>query len=252
MVHSSSAEDALISRMIEIYRELIRSRYQYEVLCQSGKLSASISRQMVDDIRNFFLNEVYPDVQKRRSIEQAFEILGSYVHQPAKAMTLLGSMASALFIFGRHLPAAINAGLTTLKSFLDARHLEQTIIKAAREHGINEQATVEDLKQCIVRIPKREIVQFIGDVRDMFILMSNTELLEKTIRIMEMVISKMHSKPHLYPPHEIEGINLGKNILISGLNLFKGLSDTQKTEIARTIYDVEMSFIEELYSTYKN
>jgi hypothetical protein len=251
MHHRSPEEEALITKLIEVYRELIRTRYQYEILLRDGKLPDNVDKKIVDSVRNFFLNDVYPNAEKRKTIETAFETLGNYVNQPAKAMVLFGSMASAVFIFGRHLPAAINAGIITLKSFLDARNLENKILNAAAGSRLDEHLTMEDLQKCIVHIPQNELELFISNVQEMFLLMSNTELLDKTIRIMDMVVDKMKSKPKLYSKSEINGILLGKDILEHGLNIFKGYPDKIKNEIAQTIYNVEMSFINELYSNYK-
>jgi hypothetical protein len=252
-MHDHSAQEtALINKLIEVYRELIRTRYQYDLLLREGMLPRSIDKKMVDAIRNFFLNDVYPDAAKRKTIESAFAVLGSYVNQPAKAIALFSSMASALFIFGRHLPAAINAGIITLKSYLDARHLENKILTAAAQNQLDENLTLEDLKKCIVYIPKEELELFISNVQEMFLLMSNTELLEKTIRIMEKVVNKMKSKPTLYSADEVKGIMLGIDILKHGMEIFKEYPDRTKYEIAQTIYNVEMSFINNLYSNLKD
>jgi hypothetical protein len=251
MYNRHDKEEAFVKYLIDVYRQLISDRYQYESLKKAGVLSDKIDKKIVDSIRTFFLNDVYPDFEKRKHIEEAFETLGSYVTQPAKALGLFGSVTSAIFMFGRHLPAAINAGIVTLQSFVDARHLEEKFIYAAKENFSNVEFTTEEMKQCIVQIPKADLEKFINDVKEMFLLMSNVELLEKTIRIMDMVIDKMKSKPKLYSKQEVEGIVLGRNILVNGLKLFKNYPDSLKKEIAETIYRVEMSYADELYSTYK-
>jgi len=251
MHNLSHKDEVLATHLIEVYRELIHIRYQYDTLKKSGSLTDKVDKKIVDSIRSFFLNDVYPDVKKRKQIEEAFDTLGSYVKQPAKALGLFSSVTSALFMFGRHLPAAVNAGVVTLQSFVDARHLEEKIIYAAKENFKDKHISLDEMKQCIVQIPKEDLEKFINDVKEMFLLLSNTELLEKTIRIMDMVIDKMKSRPNLYPKHEVDGIVLGKNILVNGLNLFKNYPDALKKEIAETIYNAEMSFIDELYSAYK-
>lgn len=251
MSQYSEKEQELINAIVNVYRGLIGSRYEYEVLLAEGKLKKGITPEIVVSIKSFFLNDVYPDAAKRHQIEAAFETLGSYVSQPAKAMGLFGSVTSAIFIFGRHLPAAINAGVVTLQSFLEARKLEHKILDAAKSQFLQADLTEEDMKRCIASLPQKDLETFIKDVKEMFALMSNTELLEKTIRIINMVIDKMKSKPHLYSKEEVKGIELGRNILQSGLDLFKNYDNKLKLHIAETIYDVEMSFIKSLFSTYK-
>jgi len=252
MSKPTEQEQELITAIIDVYRGLIGSRYDYDILLAEGKLKKDISPEIVLSIKNFFLNDVYPDAAKRNQIEAAFETLGSYVSQPAKAMGLFGSVTSAIFIFGRHLPAAINAGVVTLQSFLEARKLEHKILKAAKDNFLQKDLTQEDMKRCIAAIPQQELQAFIKDVKEMFLLMSDTELLEKTIRIIDMVIDKMKAKPKLYSAEELAGITLGRNILHNGLNLFKNYNPKLKKAIAETIYDIEMSFINSLYLSYKN
>jgi hypothetical protein len=251
MSKHTEQEQELIHAIIDVYRELIGSRYNYDILLAEGKLKKDITPEIVLSIKNFFLNDVYPDAAKRHQIEAAFETLGSYVSQPAKAMGLFGSVTSAIFIFGRHLPAAINAGVVTLQSFLEARKLEHKMLKAAKDNFLQTDLTLEDMKRCIASIPQHELKDFIKDVKEMFLLMSDTELLEKTIRIIDMVIEKMKAKPKLYSAEEVAGIVLGRNILQNGLNLFKNYNPKLKKAIAETIYDVEISFLNNLYSTYK-
>ena len=243
-------DEKYLSQILEVYRQLINERYQYEALNNAGKLSKNIDRKIVNSIRGFFLNDVYPEADKRKKIEKSFETLSNYTKHPAKAFGLFGSVTSAIFIFGKHLPSAINAGIVTLQSFVDARHLEEKVIYAAKNNYKGQLLSLDDMKQCIKTIPKEDLEKFINDIREMFLLLSNSELLEKTIRIIEMVIEKMRSKPNLYPKHEVEGIILGKSILVSGFNIFNSYPDKLKKEISDTIYDVEMSFINELYSTY--
>jgi len=235
-----------------VYRQLIAERYNYAALKSSKIIPRYITEEMVDSIRDFFLNDVYPDMEKREKIEEAFETLNNYVSQPAKAFGLFGSVAGALRTFGRHLPAAINAGVVTLQSFLDARRLENKILEAAHQNQLKQSLTLEDLKKCIVNIPRSELENFLRDVEQMFLLMSDTQLLQKTLRIIDMVIERMKSKPKLYSEKEIAGIELGRNILQNGLNLFKNYDLETRKVIARTIYDVEMSFINNLYSQYKD
>jgi hypothetical protein len=242
-----SKEKALNDAIIETYRQLIASRYEFEKLSTQHVLPKQIDEEMIKNIRNFFLMDVYPDAVKRQQVEAAFETLGSYVNQPKKAMVLFGSVASALFIFGRHLPLAINAGVVTLQSFLDARKMETNILKAAKENFLEENLTVEGLKHCIANIPEKDLKDFIKQVKEMFYLMSNTELLDKTIKIIDMVIDKMKSKPELYPSNDVNGILLGRNILQNGLNLFKGLNTEKRKEIADAVYQIEIAFIDSLH-----
>lgn len=243
-----SKEKVLNDAIIEAYRQLIASRYQYETLSTQHVLPKQIDEEVLINIRNFFLNDVYPDAAKRHQVEAAFETLGSYVSQPKKAMALFGSVASALFIFGRHLPAAINAGVITLQSFIDARKMETKILKAAKDNFLKENLTVDELKLCIANIPAYELKDFVKQVKEMFYLMSNTELLEKTIKIIDMVIDKMKSKPELYPSTDVDGILLGRNILQNGLNLFKGLNTEKRKEIADAVYNIEIAFIDSLHT----
>jgi hypothetical protein len=251
MAFRSPKDEDLVSHIIDIYRELISQRYQYEILKNYGILPQHIDKEIVDNIRNYFLNDVYPESKKRLQIEQAFETLGNYTKQPTKVFGLFGSVATSVIIFGRHLPKAINAGIITLQSFIDARQLEHQIIYASKRKYKDKLITTDEMKMCIVEVPKADIEKFVNDIREMFLLMSNTELLSKTIKIIDLVIDKMKSKPNIYPQNEVNGIILGRNILKNGYQLFNKYPESIKNEIANTIYNVEMSFINDLYSRYK-
>lgn len=239
--------ELVIDKIIELYRELIDERYQFEKIKATQVLSPEISSEMVASIRSFFLEEVYPNYQKRKEIELAFHTLSSYVNQPKKALGLFGSVTGALFIFGRHLPAAINAGIVTLQSFLDARKLEHAILANAAKLNLQENIQQEDVLQCIAMLPRPDLEKFIADSKNMFRLMSDTILLEKTIKIIDMVISKMKSRTKIYPPEDVQGIQLGKNILTSGLQIFKNYPDKVKDELAQIIYQTEMNFVAQLH-----
>lgn len=236
------------AKIISVYRELIAERYQFEKINATQTLSPNITPEMVQHICSFFLNDVYPDYQKRIEIEHAFHTLSGYVNQPKKAIGLFGSITGAIFIFGKHLPAAINAGVVSLQSFLDARKLEHAILTNAESLNLHQNINRNTVLQCIAQLPQSELKKFVADSKNMFRLLSDSLLLEKTIRIIDMVIQKMKSKPKVYSVEDVKGITFGKTILENGLNVFKNYPAATKEELAQIIYQTEMNFIAELPS----
>lgn len=242
----------LEDHLIDKYRQIIADRYNYAKLTEFKPLPDGITEQMVDEIRGFFLESVYPDHEKRHELDEAFAQLQNYIHQPAKVWGILGNLTAAIFKFGTMLPAALKTGMVSLEAFTAAKNFEHTMLRAAKDAGYEVPLTDEQFMDCLSKIPRHQLDSFAKDVGRLFRSMADTRLLSKTIEIMQDVIKKMESKTRLYTKDEIDGIKMGLNIMKEGLALFKQYPDKTKEQMVDYIVDREMLFIDEIYFKHRN
>ena len=246
---SELAHDELANHIIEKYRALIKVRYDYEPMKQKLDLPDELTKEVVDSVRTYFLNSIYPPIETRRKIEAAFATLGSYMTHPGKIWRLLGNMTLAAFKFGKQFPAALKAGYISLQSYLDAKKYEKTLLEAAIEKGFSFPISDEQFEECMAKIPREDVEDFLNIVKALFRSLTNEELLERTIMIMHTVISKMQKFPHLYSETEIEGIYLGIDIIENGYKLFSSFDERTSSLVIDCILQNEHQFFDEVYSS---
>lgn len=242
-------KEKLAADLVEKYRQLISKRYQYERLRGTFILSPELNEEVVSDVRNYFLERLYPTTGKRKHLNDAFETLSSYVSNPVRVFGLLGNMASAILKFGSLLPSAMTAGIASLETFIEARRFEAALLDAAVERSYQPPLTDRQFIACVRQIPQKQAEQFVDRVSSLFYSMTNTRLIGKTITILESVIAKMNSKPSVYPKKDVEGIVLGLETLRHGYTIFKNLDEDLKREITDTINANELDFLKSVYSS---
>ena len=233
--------------IIEKFREMVEKRYDFEGLKARFDLPPSITEEIIDEIENYFLTTIYPPVQERKELEEAFSDLAAYVRQPRKIWNLFGDMARALFKFGRHFMTALKAGMDALDSFMGAKNFEASMTVIANKNGIRPPMSDEDFEDTMYQLPREEIEKFIKDVKSLFGAMVNTTLLSKTLGILDHVIQTMEKKPDVFPQKEVDGIKLGKQLLQKGYDLFSKYDEETKQHIVAFIFKNEMWYIDEVY-----
>ena len=238
---------AMKYQLINKYRDIVAKRYEYDEVKKIPGIPDSITPEVVDTLRSYFLQNLYPEPSQRAKLDAAFAELQNYVLHPAKVWDLLGNITSAIFRFGLQFPAAIRAGFISLEAYTSANHFENTLTAAAVAKGVTIPVSDEEFYQCLVAIPKKDLYRFISELEKLFESFTNTELLGKTISIMQDVVDKMKNKPDMYSANEIEAIELGLDIMKKGYGLFVKYDDIMKKEILNLITDNEMNFIEGLY-----
>ena len=238
--------------IIEKFREMVSKRYEYDKLKERFDLPSNINKEVIDDIRTYFLGTIYPDYQERKRLESAFTNLAGYIKHPKKVWGLFGNMAKALFKFGRQFIQAFRAGLASLDSFVGAKKFEHNMAEVANRNGISPPISDEEYEKCYYQLDRKEVEQFIHDVKSLFSAMVNTPLLLKTIDILDNVIETMSKKPKIYPKEDIEGIKLGRSLLYRGYELFSKYDEDTKQLIVDTIYENEMWYVNYIYSKNKN
>lgn len=160
-------------------------------------------------------------------------------------------MTGAIFKFGRHFMSALKAGFGALDSFMGAKKFEQSMADIANKNGILPPISDDDFEETMYQLPREEIEKFIGDVKGLFGAMVNTELLRKTLAILDNVIETMDKKPNTYPKADVDGIRLGRGLLEKGYELFSKYDEPAKNAIVEFIFKNEMWYIDYIYQKKK-
>lgn len=229
------------------FREMVAGRYRYEDLKIRFPLPPTIQPAVIADVQLYFLECLYPAPEDREGLENAFLHLGRYVRQPQKIFGIFGNLTGALFKFGRHFLQALKAAFGALDAFLGAKQFEQQMVIIANRKGIVPPLSDQDFEDCMSDISRQEFEQFIENVVGLFSLMMHTELRRKTIGILDDVIATMHRKPHVYPPHDIEGITLGRSLLKRGDEIFSKYDEHTRKDILEIVTKNEQWYLSKVY-----
>jgi len=233
--------------IINKFREMISRRYQYAELKERFDLPATVDEAVITEIREYFLQTIYPEASQRLILEEAFAELAGYMRQPRKIWGLFGNMAGAVFRFGRHFVAALRAGMASLDSFIGAKKFERSMADLANKLGLEKPMTDDGFEECLYQLPREEVETFIHDVKNLFGAMVNTKLLEKTLHILDDVVVTMEKHPQTYPAADIDGIRLGRSLLQGGHDIFMKYDDATKQDMIALIHKNELWFVEQVY-----
>ncbi len=234
--------------LIDKYREMVRKRYDHKTLKKARQLPDDITKEIVDTLRDYFLESLYPEPAKREKLDAAFEELQNYVLHPGRIADLIGNIGSAIFRFGLQFPLAVKSGISALEVHTEAKHFENALLSGAQENNFSIPITDEQFLVCLRSIPQPQLEKFINEVGGLFHSFSNTELLVKTVAIMDDVLVRMRSKEGVYSHTEIEAIEIGKDIIQKGHDLFVHLTKDQKQQILDLITTNEREFLEGVYA----
>lgn len=246
-VKSTPADIEMKYHLIQKYREVVERRYDYKVIKKEFELPAGIDKHVVDTLKKYFLESLYPEPAFREKLDAAFEELQNYVLHPGRITDLMGNIGSAIFRFGFQFPMAVKTGIGALEVHTAAKHFESSLLAGAKQHKFTVPITDEQFYMCLRAIPQAQLEKFIGEVGGLFHSFSNTDLLAKTIMIMDDVLARMYAKTDVYSPNEIEAIELGKDIIKKGHDLFSHLNEQQKTDILALVTANEQAFLESVY-----
>ena len=239
-------QESLKYHLINKYRELIANRYD-DIIQNISKTGINLGRDVAIEIKDFFLENVYPDSAQRKKLDAAFAELRNFTTQPQLIWGLLGSLPMALFQFGAQLPHAIRAGMTSMQAYTSAIGFEEAMLQAAIEKQFTEPLSDQQFFECLRAIPRKSLDTFINESSQLFISISDTTLLTKTMNIMKDVIARMKSKPQLYTVDQIEAIQIGLDLMEKGYELLEPYTEDTKQDIITFISENEKKFIAEIH-----
>lgn len=248
---SSAADNEMRYHLISKYREVVAARYDYKAIKNHPDMPAQFNKALVDNLRSYFLENLYPVPAQREKLDEAFSELENFVVHPTKIWDLLGNITSVIFKFGLQFPAAVKAGMISMEAYTSAKHFENALTHAALKKGLTIPVSDEQFYDCLVAIPKDDLYRFISELEHLFASFTNTDLLAKTITIMDGVIERMRDKSNIYSEAEIEAIQLGIEIMQKGHDLFIQYDEDMKQAILTFITNNEKKFIDNIYSHKK-
>jgi hypothetical protein len=240
--------DPNFSTLINAYRASLVRRYSSENVSHFLEFE-TLDRKIIDSLVKYFLDLLYPEYEVRLRLDNAFHSLAGFVKSPKKFLGVIGNMGYAVIKFGKHLIGGIRAGSAALSSYLTAHKFENNLFKHAKpliESGAN---LFDDkvFNSLIAKISYKEATDFRNDIVNLFKTLANRELLNKIIDINEHIIEKMKQRKDIYSQIEIEGIEMGLNILKKGREVFTSLSDETIQIVIRGIDTIEKDFFDKAY-----
>ncbi len=251
LYYLSTMDKALRNELIVKYRASIAERYNFDKLENDPKLPEGFTRDTIDQLRDFFLENLYSAPKEREKLDAAFKQLETYVAHPTKIWGLLGNMLSAIFEFGTHFPAAIKIGLSSLKTHTSARQFEEMLLQGAKDKGFGAPMTEEQFYEAMATIPTENLQTFVDDLVTLFSAITDEVMLHKTISILKGVLTRMKEKKNVYGKADVDAIQLGVDILTKGDNLLSKLSPKMKKDLVQYVAYMELEFIKSLHTAPK-
>ena len=218
-----------IEEVIIGYRRQIEKRYQFEYLNKKYELPDSFDRNRVDNFRDYFLNYIYPDINKRNELNAAFESLDNYIKHPEKLLRLVLDSATLMFKFGRSLPKIMTAGIKALKCFRTASRFEQLLADQAIAKNLQLPFETADFNTMLLGLEASDVEDFIQNTASLYATLYDRELIKKIKSVVTQLIKKMKNRPKIYGADEIQGLKIGLDIIQEGDILFDQIAlDDQK------------------------
>lgn len=233
------------SAVIAAYRDHLSRRYTPQNV-HRFEILADFPSQRIDEVRDFFLARMYPEADRRLKLDLAFDKLGSVLKSPRKMMPLAGTAISSVFKLGTLIPAALRAGLATFEGYIEIQRLESIMIKEAESRGIEDLSDEKAFAGIIAKIPDRDVQRFRRELTRLFKSLANIPLLETTLEIMGNSIRIISARPDVYTQEELEGIQIGYELLAGGLELFRSLSPEETQLVLVGVDRIEMDWIERM------
>lgn len=239
--------DVVLNAIIDAYRQIIDARYQYQNLIKNHELPTSISQAQVDKTRMYFLTYIYPDLKRRKELDEAFESLDNYIKHPGKLLKILIDSASLIFKHGRYLPKILNSGIKAMRSFRAANKFERQIVERAMLSKQSPPYNNETIYSFIRQLPRKDVDQFIDGTASLFSILHDKTQVQKIIEMLTFLIAKMKKHPKTYSKEEIKALEIGYELIKNGNALFESLGKENQQQLIDFIIQVETSTLDEIY-----
>lgn len=242
------SRELLSNDIIVGYRNLIEERYQYKDLKEKYDFPETINEKVMDDIKIYFLTYIYPDLEKRAELNEAFNSLDDFIKHPEKLLNLVVDSLKLIFTHGRHLPKIFNAGLKALKSFRGATKFEKTIVQKAIQENSKPPFTTLKINKLIQLLPYKELEEFMKNTETFFNIIYDKELVEKIKEIISYLILKMKQKPKIFSQKEIIGLALALETISKGEEMLNKLTQKDQEILIGFVLQIEKDCLEKIFS----
>jgi hypothetical protein len=242
------SKELLSNAIILGYRNLIEERYQYKDLKEKYDFPETINEEVVADIKIYFLTYIYPDLEKRAELNEAFSTLDDFIKHPEKLLNLVVDSLKLLFTHGRHLPKIFNAGLKAMKSFRGATKFEKTIVLKAIQENSKPPFTTLKINKLIQLLPYKDLEEFMKNTETFFNIIYDKELVEKIKEIIRFILSKMRNKPKIFSQKEIIGLTLALETISKGEEMLNKLTQKDQEILIGFVLQIEKDCLQEIFS----
>jgi len=240
-------KEKILEQIIMGYRNVIEERYQYHKLKQHYNFPETIDEDVIHHIKNYFLTYVYPNIEQRKELNEAFSSLDNFIKHPEKLFNLMVDSMSLLFSHGRHLPKIFNAGLKAMKSFRGATKFENNLVKKAIKTKVNPPYNIHKINSLIRLLPYKDIEEFMANTETFFNIIYDKILVEKIKEIIEYLINKMKKKPTIFSKKEIIGLELALTTISKGEELLNQLNEEDQEILISSILKIEKDNLEMIF-----
>lgn len=237
-----------LDKIILGYRNVIENRYQYHLLKDSYNFPETINEEIVNDIKTYFLTYVYPDLEQRKELNEAFKTLDNFIKYPEKLLNLVLDSFQLIFTHGRHLPKIFNAGLKAMKSFRGATKFENALVLKAIHKKIEPPYSIEKVNSLIQFLPLKEIEEFMKNTETFFNIIYDKELVEKIKEIIAFLISKMSKKTKIFSKKEIIGLELALETITKGEEMLNKLNQKDQEILIDFVLQIEKDQLNDIFS----
>lgn len=245
---SEATDKEILDGVIIGFRNLINDRYQYENISTKYDIPESFDAERVDRYRHFFLEQVYPDPEKRELLDEAFKSLDNYLKNPDKLVRILLDSVAVVLRHGRSIPRLMGAGIKAFKSFRIATAFEEKLVRKAKSSSKLPPYSEDDINSFITALRRKEIDEFIDNTRTLLELLYDRALVREIITIIEELITRMKKSKRGYSDTEIGGLEIGLEMLTEGNKLFDELSREDQLRIFDIIIHIEVDYLEQLFA----
>ncbi len=241
-------QELILKEVIEGYRRSIFQRYQYSIIKISYNIPASINEDTVTNLREYFLNYIYPPYEKRTELNEAFKSLDDYIKHPKKLLPILMDATKLFFKYGRYLPKILAAGLNAMNTFKASTNFEANLILVSKEHNIQPPFDNTEIDVLIKKLPRNKIDEFIASSESLFQILHNKKLIEKIKDVIQFLILVMKKNKKAYTTEQIKGLEIGLEMIKEGDKLFNELSDENQYNLLITITNIEKDNMKRIFS----
>lgn len=243
------SEEKILNEIILGYRNVIESRYQYSKLTNNYDFPETINENIVENIKNYFLTYVYPDIKQRNELNEAFSTLDDFIKHPEKLLNLVIDSMKLIFSHGRHLPKIFNAGLKAMKSFRGATVFENNLVKKAIITKLDPPYSIDKINYLISLLSYKDIEEFMRNTEAFFNIIYDKILVKKIKEIIEYLISKMKNKPNVFLEKEIIGLELALTTISKGEELLNQLDEKDQEILISFVLKIEKDNLDNIFKS---
>ncbi|MBI1317598.1 MAG: hypothetical protein GC168_01435 [Candidatus Hydrogenedens sp.] len=229
--------------VLAFYRSELQRRYQLKNVRRFDSFS-DISDKQITELREFFMEQIYPEPAERDQLDLAFDRLSGMLRSPKRMQPLMGAALASLWRIGHRLPAAISAGRSTIDAYVKTRLLESAMIAEAQRLELTGEELSDRNKmiRLIHAVPEKQVMTLIQDILNLFRALTNVEMLKVAAAFMRQCLEVLEQRRDLYSDEDREGIRLGLALLEQGLELFKDVDKPHFPKLINGIHQVELDW----------